>query len=170
MCVCVYVYLYMYRHIYMSVYVCVHVSMCVYIHIHRLIHTGDGTHDSAAHVGDKRARAPQGASRSGPGAHPHLHMRARARAHTHTHTHTHTQQELEAAKTGMHQKTLQIVRLQKQLRVAQTRADDFKQQATRLRQHQVDRPIEGVCMCGGAGGCRRTQLVFTHTCDTYIHI
>ena len=95
---------------------------------------------------------------------------ARARARTHTHTHTHTQQELEAAKTGMHQKTLQIVRLQKQLRVAQTRADDFKQQATRLRQHQVDRPIEGVCMCGGAGGCRRTQLVFTHTCDTYIHI
>ena len=88
MCVCVYVYLYMYRHIYMSVYVCVHVSMCVYIHIHRLIHTGDGTHDSAAHVGDKRARAPQGASRSGPGAHPHMHMRARARAHTHTHTHT----------------------------------------------------------------------------------
>ena len=93
-----------------------------------------------------------------------------ARARARTHTHTHTQQELEAAKTGMHQKTLQIVRLQKQLRVAQTRADDFKQQATRLRQHQVDRPIEGVCMCGGAGGCRRTQLVFTHTCDTYIHI
>ena len=91
-------------------------------------------------------------------------------ARAHTHTHTHTEQELEAAKTGMHQETLQIVRLQKQLRVAQTRADDFKQQAKRLRQHQVDRPIEGVCMCVWGGGCRHTQLVFTHTCDTYIHI